>query len=49
MRTLTPEEIMMALKRKPQPVADEKPDMTYAEAESRLEPSTMPTGQGEIK
>lgn len=51
MRTLTAEEIVFALKRKPEvePIPDEdEPDFTYAEPEPKVEPTVMPTGQGEL-
>lgn len=49
MRVLTAEEIMRALKRKPVGYVDgEMPDFTSASKEERLEPSEMPTGQGEL-
>lgn len=48
MRSLTAEEIQRALKREPKQIEGEKPDMTYAEPEPRLEPTVMPTGQGEL-
>ena len=49
MRTLTAEEIMMALKRQVKRASEEAPDFTSAEPEKMLEPTEMPTGQGEIK
>ena len=48
MRTLTAEEIMMALKRPVKQASEDAPDFTSAEPEKRLEPSEMPTGQGEL-
>ena len=49
MRTLTAEEIMRALKRKPVTHNDgEMPDFTYAEEEPKVEAGVMPTGQGEL-
>lgn len=48
MRTLTAHEIQMALKREPKKTEGDKPDMTYADPEPRLEPSAMPTGQGDL-
>ena len=46
MRTLTPTEIQLALKRpiKQHPDGD-APDFTSASKEERLEPSEMPSGQ----
>lgn len=50
MKTLTAEELMKALRKKSIKTHDEdEPDMTYASEEQRVEPSIMPSGQGEIK
>lgn len=48
MNTMTAEQIMTALKRRPEvePIPDEdEPDFTYAEPEPKIEPATMPGGQ----